>query len=275
MPARQRVLAAARRVGYGHPVIDVRPPAVAGTFYPGDAAVLRRTLDELLAAASPAPAGAACPKALIVPHAGYIYSGAIAASAFARVAPFAEAITRVVLIGPAHRMYVDGLATPGAERLATPLGEVAVDPAARELPADPRAHAREHALEVELPFLQRVCPRAQVVPVIGSRATSDEVAALLDALDGPGTLFVISSDLSHYEPYAQGRLHDAATAERIVALDATLAGEDACGALGINGLLRLAQRRGLRAEAIDLRSSGDTAGGRDEVVGYGAFAVYA
>lgn len=257
---------------------NVRPPAVAGTFYPARADVLAHTVDTLLAAAPPPAPGAACPKALIVPHAGYIYSGAIAAAAFARIAPFADRITRVVLVGPAHRRFVDGLATPGAARLATPLGELEVDPAAAELPASPEAHAREHCLEVELPFLQRVAPRATIVPVIGSRARPAEVGALLERLwGGPETLIVISSDLSHYQPYAAAREHDARTAERIVALDATIEPEDACGALAINGLLWLARRIHAEIEVLDLRSSGDSgkAGGKDEVVGYGAFAVSA
>lgn len=256
--------------------MDVRPPAVAGTFYPADRTVLARAIDALVAAAPVPDPAAPCPKALVVPHAGYVYSGPIAAAAFARVASFADRITRVVLIGPAHRMFVDGLATPGAARLATPLGEIAVDPAAGELPADPRAHAREHCLEVELPFVQRLLPHAAIVPIIGSRANAAAVGALLESLwGGPETLIVISSDLSHYQPYAEGRAHDIRTAERIVALDPTLDGEDACGAIGLNGLAWLARRRGLRLELVDLRSSGDTGGGRDEVVGYGAFAGYA
>jgi AmmeMemoRadiSam system protein B len=252
----------------------VRPPAVAGTFYPADPGELVRALDTHLAAAK--PAAGPCPKALIVPHAGYIYSGPIAASAFARIAPFGEHIERVVLIGPAHRMYVEGLATPGAAKLRTPLGDV--EALAGELPANPAAHAREHCLEVELPFLQHLAPRAKVLPVIGSSARPAEVAALLERhWGGPETLIVVSSDLSHFEPYADAARHDRRTADRIVALDATLEGEDACGAIGINGLLHLARGKGLRVELLDLRSSGDTAGRprvTDEVVGYGAFAVY-
>jgi AmmeMemoRadiSam system protein B len=256
-------------------VQDVRPAAVAGTFYPANAGELRRVVDAYLANAGVAPSPDACPKAVIVPHAGYIYSGSVAASAFARVAAYGHRIARIVLVGPAHRLFVDGLAAPGAAHLRTPLGDVEVDRAAAELPAHPAAHAREHCLEVELPFLQRVAPHAKIVPVIGSRARPDEVAALLDRLwGGAETLFVISSDLSHYEPYVDAARHDARTAARIVALDATIAAEDACGAIGINGLLWLARRRRLRVELVDLRSSGDTAGTRDEVVGYGAFAAY-
>jgi len=255
-------------------VLDTRPPAVAGLFYPRDPGELAREVDALLAAVRAVPPGP-CPKALIVPHAGYIYSGPIAASAFARVAPHGESIERVVLIGPAHRVFVPGLATPGAARLATPLGEVVVADEARELAANPAAHAKEHALEVILPFVQRVCPRARVVPVIGSRATPAEVGALLERYwGGRETLIVISSDLSHYEPYDVGRRRDTRTAERIVALDATLDGEDACGAIGIDGLLWLARAKHLRVELLDLRSSGDTAGDRARVVGYGAFACY-
>jgi MEMO1 family protein len=258
----------------------VRVPAVAGSFYPADAGELRTEVDRLLAeAAASVPAGARCPKALIVPHAGYVYSGPIAASAFARVAPYAARIERVVLVGPTHRVFVASLASPGAQRLRTPLGELEVDGEALralpELAADPAAHAREHSLEVMLPFLQRVVPRARIVALAGSRAAPEEVGRVLAALwGGPETLIVISSDLSHYLPYMDARARDTRTAARIVARDTSIAGDEACGAIGINGLLWLARERGLRVELLDLRSSGDTAGSRDQVVGYGAFAVY-
>ena len=252
----------------------VRAPAVAGSFYPGAAGELGATVDRLLAAVA-VPANAPCPKALIVPHAGYVYSGPIAASAFARLKPHAERIERVVLVGPAHRVYVEGLVSPGAARLRTPLGELAVDAAAAEFPANPAAHAREHSLEVELPFLQRVVPHATIVPLAGSRAKPEVVAAALAKLwGGPETVIVISSDLSHYLPYAEGRRIDEQTCARIVALDASIRGEEACGSIGINGLLWIAKQKQLRVELVDLRSSGDTAGTRDEVVGYAAFALY-
>ncbi len=256
----------------------VRAPAVAGTFYPASAADLGATVDRLLASVS-VPRGGSCPKALIVPHAGYVYSGPIAASAFARVAPYADCITRVVLVGPAHRVFVSGLVSPGVARLSTPLGELEVDLEAlallRDVAADARPHAREHSLEVELPFLQRVAPRAKIVPLAGTRADPEFVGRTLETLwGGPETLIVISSDLSHFLPYADARATDARTAARIVALDTTLAGEDACGSIGINGLAWLARKRKLRIELVDLRNSGDTAGRRDEVVGYGAFAGY-
>jgi AmmeMemoRadiSam system protein B len=252
---------------------SVRPPAVAGSFYPASPDALASTVDALLAAV---PRDSRRPKAIVVPHAGYIYSGPIAASPFARVPADIE---RVVLIGPAHRVYVDGLAWPGVSHLRTPLGDLEVDVAAierlPELEANPVAHAREHALEVELPFLQKVAPRAKLVPLVASRARPEAVGAVLAALwGGSETLIAISSDLSHYLSYAAGRARDRATATRIVDRDPTLAGDDACGATAVNGLSWLARERGLAVELIDLRSSGDTAGPRDEVVGYGAFAYY-
>jgi hypothetical protein len=254
--------------------VTVRPPAVAGTFYPAARSELGRMVDALLAAA-PQVVGP-CPKVLIVPHAGYVYSGPIAASAFARLAPHSDTIERVVVVGPAHRVAIDGLAWPGVSRLSTPLGEIDVDIAAiagvPELAASVAAHAREHSLEVELPFLQRVAPRATVVPLVVGRARPEQVGRVLDALwGGPETLIVISSDLSHYEPYDLGRAHDERTVARIVDGDTSLRGEDACGAAGLNGLAWVARKRQLRVELIDLRSSGDTAGRRDEVVGYAAF----
>ena len=248
---------------------------MAGTFYPGSPHELGSTVDRLLAAVDVTPS--TCPKALIVPHAGYIYSGPIAATAFARVKPFGDRITRVVLIGPAHRVYVEGLVSPGAARMRPPLGELAVDEAALRdlgLPENEAAHAREHSLEVELPFLQRVTPNAKLVPLAGTRAKPELVGAALEKLwGGPETLIVISSDLSHYLPYGDGRRIDEQTCKRILA-GQPVEGERACGSIGINGLLWVAQRRQLRIELLDLRSSGDTAGPRDAVVGYGAFALY-
>jgi AmmeMemoRadiSam system protein B len=255
-------------------VQEVRPAAVAGRFYPGSRDELARAIDSLLAAA---PASGACPKAIIAPHAGYVYSGPIAASVFARIR--GRTIERVILVGPAHREFVDGLAWPGAARLATPLGEIEVDvdaiAALPELRANPSAHAREHCLEVELPFVQTIAPGAKVVPLLASRATPEQVGRVLERLwGGPETLIVISSDLSHYHPYATAQAKDRNTIDQILARKPTLDGDQACGAVGINGLSWLAAKKQLRVELVDLRNSGDTAGSKDEVVGYGALAYY-
>jgi AmmeMemoRadiSam system protein B len=250
---------------------------VAGTFYPASAEALGRMVDRLLEDAR-VPAGP-CPKALIVPHAGYVYSGPIAAAAFARVAPHGARLSRAVVIAPAHRVPVDGVVGPGCDRFRTPLGEIEVDAealaAVPEVGASAAAHAHEHAVEVELPFLQRVAPRARVVPLVAGRARPERVGGVLEALwGGRETLVVVSSDLSHYLPYEAARAADAATAGQIEAGGPPLRSEQACGAVGVNGLLHVARRRGLRIERLDLRSSGDTAGPRHEVVGYGAFALY-
>jgi MEMO1 family protein len=260
-------------------VDSVREPAVAGMFYPESASELAATVGQLLAgAASDGGEPGRCPKALIVPHAGYVYSGPIAATAFALLAPHAARIQRVVLVGPAHREVVDGLVWPDAARLATPLGELEVDVEAIArlgISGNARAHAHEHCLEVMLPFLHYLMPHAKVIPLLGSRQSPAQVGAVLEALwGGPETVIVISSDLSHYLPHDAARQRDAATAARILALDTTLSGDDACGALAIDGLTWLAKRKRLRVAQLDLRSSGDTAGSRDRVVGYGAFAFY-
>ena len=258
----------------------VRPAAVAGSFYPGDPAALAAEVAGYLAGAPRGAGDARAPKAIIAPHAGYVYSGPVAASVYARLAPLHGRIRRVVLAGPAHRVHVHGVAIPSVRAFASPLGEVALDTAALEaigaLPfveTSDRAHALEHSLEVHLPFLQSVLGDFRLVPLVVGDARPDEMAALLEALwGGAETLVVVSSDLSHYLPYEAARARDAGTARAILRLDARLAGEDACGAAPVNGLLELARRRGLEAQLVDLRNSGDTAGGRDRVVGYGAFA---
>lgn len=258
--------------------LDHRPAAVAGTFYPAVPRHLEGEVDELLRHAG-APPGRP-PKALIVPHAGYRYSGPVAASAYACLRPWAERIHRVVLAGPAHRAYFVGLALPEASVFETPLGPVEVDEEAlARIPGvarSARAHAREHSLEVQLPFLMRVLPRFKIVPLVVGDAGGEEVAAVFDALwGGPETLIVVSSDLSHYLPYDVGRRRDEATARHIVELvPAPVDHEEACGATPVNGLIVSARRRGLAPALLDLRSSGDTAGDRAEVVGYGAFAFY-
>lgn len=261
---------------------STRPPAVAGRFYPGRAAELDATIRELLAKVE-APSAEDPPKALIAPHAGYVYSGPVAASAYARLRPHAERIERVVLLGPAHRVYLDGLALPEATRFATPLGEIAIDAElAAELARLPQvirsdaAHAAEHSLEVQLPFLQEVLGEFSLIPLVVGRASPSDVAEVLaKAWGGPETLIVISSDLSHYHGYEQAQRLDRATAEFIVeSRGPGVDPERACGAKCIDGLLELGRRRPMRIELLDLRNSGDTAGPRDQVVGYGAFAVH-
>jgi AmmeMemoRadiSam system protein B/AmmeMemoRadiSam system protein A len=258
----------------------VRPPAVAGSFYPGETDVLKRDVHAMLAAAQ-VPQGAAVPKAIIVPHAGFIYSGPIAASAYARLAPARYTITRVVLIGPAHRVAFSGIAVSTADGFDTPLGRIPVDkPAVARIATLPgvggldQAHAQEHSLEVQLPFLQAALDYFMLVPMVAGNVDPDQVADVLDALwGGNETLIVISSDLSHYLDYAAARRTDGATRSAIERLDATPIGfEQACGRVGVAGLLKVAKRRGLAVETLDVRNSGDTAGPRDRVVGYGAWA---
>ncbi|MEP7068615.1 MAG: AmmeMemoRadiSam system protein B [Usitatibacter sp.] len=259
---------------------EIRPAAVAGSFYPGDAAALAAEVAAYLAEAAPACARARAPKAIIAPHAGFMYSGAIAGSIYARLVPSRGIVRRVVLAGPAHRVYVEGAAIPSTHAFASPLGAVALDTdalaALRALPfveVSDRAHAHEHSLEVHLPFLQSVLGDFSLVPIVVGDASPREMAQLLDAVwGGAETLIVVSSDLSHYLPYDSARRRDGDTARAILALDATLASEEACGAAPINGLLQAARAHGLVPEMVDLRNSGDTAGSRERVVGYGAFA---
>jgi len=256
----------------------VRRPAVAGMFYPGEAARLRETVESLLAKASPRDLR---PKALIVPHAGYIYSGPVAASAYRLLEPIAAGIRRVVLLGPSHYVPFKGLALPSATRLATPLGEVAVDAVSAEsvkrfaaVKVRDDAHAREHSLEVQLPFLQVALGEFTIVPLAVGSALAEDTAEVLDALwGGAETLIVVSSDLSHYHPYATAAVVDRETTEAIERLDGRfIDGERACGCHPIRGLLHCVRRRGLRVTTLDQRNSGDTAGDKSRVVGYGAWA---
>jgi MEMO1 family protein len=259
---------------------NVRPPAVAGRFYPHGADELRHMVADFLRNIK--PDAAPVPKAVIAPHAGYIFSGPIAASACARFAPAREVIRRVVLIGPSHHVAFDGLAASSAEAFETPLGLVPVDTAAvrgicllPQVALADEAHAREHALEVHLPFLQVVLDEFKIVPLLTGNVTDLQVAEVIGLLwGGPETRFVISSDLSHYHDYAEARELDLTTSHAIE----EFRGEDisepqACGRVSIRGLLRAAQPRGLHARTVDLRNSGDTAGPRNEVVGYGAFVL--
>jgi AmmeMemoRadiSam system protein B len=252
----------------------IRPAAVAEMFYPGDAAVLQASIDEMLAGA-PAPGGL-LPKAIIVPHAGYVYSGSVAAPAYRLVAELRSSVRRVVLVGPAHRVAVRGLALPTVDAFATPLGTIPIDQEAcaaiaglPQVVSNDAAHAEEHALEVQLPFLQSVLGAFSLVPLVVGAATTAEVAEVLERLwGGDETLIVISSDLSHFLPYDAAREVDVKTVDKMLRLDATIDHERACGGTPVNGLLAVAKARGLSPKLLDLRNSGDTAGDRSRVVGY-------
>ena len=259
---------------------QIRRAAVAGLFYASDVHTLAADVQHLLDNV-PATADRGVPKALIVPHAGYLYSGPVAAHAYARLrGARSSAIRRVVLIGPAHRAYVRGIALPDVDLFETPLGRVALDAEAihelAQLPGimfDDAAHAAEHALEVQLPFLQTVLEDFTLVPMAVGEASGDDVAAALECVWGDDeTLVVVSSDLSHYHPYRDARAIDARTVAHIVAGTRDLEDPEACGATSINGLIRCARSQRLAAKLLDCRNSGDTAGERSRVVGYAAFA---
>lgn len=257
----------------------IRYPAVAGQFYPGDAQRLKRSVDQFLAEGSIEWEEA--PKAIVAPHAGYIYSGPIAGAAFSYLARADGAVKKVVLIGPAHWAATHGLATSEAEAFATPLGTIPVDRDSlqsieplRQVTLSERAHKREHCLEVQLPFLQTIFSDFEIVPLVVGDAPPDEVAEVLDTLwGGPETVVVISSDLSHYNDYATATRLDRETSSRIESLRPVTEGQ-ACGRKAINGLLHLARQRKMTAKTVDLRNSGDTAGPRDRVVGYGAYVFW-
>lgn len=255
-----------------------RRPAVAGIFYPDDPRELTRDVQTYLASAQPAR-GARTPKALIAPHAGYVYSGPVAASAYAALE--GASVRRVVLLGPSHRVALRGLAAPTSDVFTTPLGPIPLDRATLDalcrLPQVSErddAHAAEHSLEVHLPFLQAVLGEFSLVPLVVGDATAEEVAEVLDAVwDGPETLIVVSSDLSHYYDAETARRLDAATTRAIATLDPSgLDSESACGRVPVRGLLVAARERGLTCEVLDVRNSGDTAGPSDRVVGYGSYA---
>ncbi len=252
-------------------------------FYPAGPEELARDVDSLLQRAKAAPVGRSFPKALIVPHAGYMYSGAVAAHAYNLLREARGVVRRVVLLGPCHRVAVRGLALPAAGAFETPLGRIEIDSeAVAQVSALPQVsvsaatHAQEHALEVQLPFLQQVLGEFRLVPLVVGAAAAEEVAGVLEALwGGDETLIVISSDLSHFHPYGEAREIDGATVRQILAFDADIDHEQACGATPIGGFLLAAKRRGLEAELVDLCNSGDAAGGRDRVVGYASIAYRA
>lgn len=258
--------------------ISLRPPAVAGMFYPAATTALTLEIAQLLSAVPANPA--LHPKAVIVPHAGYIYSGPIAASIYATLASLRGTIHRIVLLGPTHRVAVDGLALPSCDAFSTPLGAITIDQKAvadiRNMPQiviSDSAHAQEHSLEVQLPFLQTLFGEFTLIPLAVGRATTEAVAEVIERLwGGEETLIVVSSDLSHYLPYDAARRADAQTAKSIMELELLVSHDQACGATPVNGLLHAARAHDLRVKMIDLRNSGDTAGDKSRVVGYGAFA---
>ena len=258
---------------------DVRPAAVAGMFYPDSPKPLGAEVRAYLAAAE-STTRHGWPKALIVPHAGYVYSGPVAASAYVQLVPGRETVRRVVMLGPVHRVPVRGLALPAASAFATPLGIVEIDAQAaqlaRSLPqvvVSAAAHAHEHSLEVQIPFLQSVLADFSILPFAVGDASPEEVAAVIELLwGGEETVIVVSSDLSHYHPYGDARRIDRQTVDDIQALVSTLDHEQACGATPINGFALCARRHALSPTLLDLRNSGDTAGDKSRVVGYAAFA---
>jgi len=258
----------------------IRASAVAGMFYEADPARLQAQLAGLLPRS--APAAVTRPKVLIVPHAGYVYSGSTAAAAFSRLEPLRAEIRRVVLLGPAHRVYLQGMALPSVDAFATPLGNVPLDrPTLEAIAGMPgvcisdEAHREEHSLEVQLPFLQTLLARFTLVPVVVGACEPGRVAAVIDELwGGAETLVVISSDLSHFHPYHEAREIDAATCARILEKSTGLSGDEACGARVVNGLMSSRHCRNLNVELLAACNSGDTAGSRQRVVGYGAFQLY-
>lgn len=260
----------------------VRPPAVAGMFYPDDPVRLRALLRSCFADAVTPAASAEPPRALVVPHAGLVYSGPVAASAYLRLGAARDAIRRVVLLGPSHRVPLRGVGLTSATEWRTPLGSVPIDHrhddrllAHAFVTTHDEAHAPEHSLEVQLPFLQAVLDEFELLPLIVGDADVDEVAALIEAVQaGDDTVVVVSTDLSHYHRYADAQRLDARTAAAIVGRrDGKIADLDACGARPLRGLLRTAVLHDLEVEQLDLRNSGDTSGDHSRVVGYGAFAL--
>ncbi len=254
----------------------VRAPAVAGTFYPANDVELASTVDSMLHDSKES-----APKVIIAPHAGYVYSGEVAGLAYSRLKNATTPITRVVLLGPSHRVGFKGIAATSSTAYSTPLGNIPIDSAAVQSVLTQsgtgfldEAHTSEHSLEVHLPFLQRAIGPFSLVPLVVGDATKEEVAGVLNTLwGGPETLIVISSDLSHYHAYEDAQQIDADTSRKILALETDLVGEQACGCRPLNGLLQVLKDRGLKVEEIDVRNSGDTAGTRDKVVGYGAYVV--
>lgn len=260
----------------------IRQPAVAGAFYPDDASVLSADINAFIAANSPGSGPDIAPKAIVVPHAGYVYSGGVAASAYGLLAPFKNQIKKVILLGPCHRVALHGAALSSAHAFATPLGNVEIDHGfddallkLSQVSVFDETHLQEHSLEVQLPFLQSVLGNDfKLIPMVVGDASTDEVSEILELLwGGPETLIVISTDLSHFLSYDGAKKVDGDTCRAIENLDLDAIGDyQACGRVPLKGLLHLAAKKGLAVTTLDLKNSGDTAGPRERVVGYGAWA---
>lgn len=256
-----------------------REPAVAGMFYPENPQVLKEQVDDFLLGGRQQHI---IPKALIVPHAGYIYSGAIAATAYRLLKPITHQLSRVILLGPSHHVPLAGLSTSSATFFSTPLGDIPIDQSGIDallklslIDVSDDAHQFEHSLEVQLPFLQRAIDRFQLLPLVVGNASAELVAEVLRCVwGGDETLVVVSSDLSHYHPYRDAQRLDRETTTMMEQYDSRLVGTQACGCNAVNGLLKLAKNERMTVRTLDLRNSGDTAGDKDSVVGYGAYAIY-
>lgn len=261
---------------------DVRFPAVAGAFYPGDSTTLHNQIQGFLKEALTCEG--MIPKAIIAPHAGYVYSGPVAASAYKTLLPYADQIKKVVLLGPSHRVYLYGLAVSTARAYATPLGEVLLNSEiTKDLTSEydfvrymDEAHAMEHSLEVQIPFLQETLENFTLIPLVVGEASSDQITEVIQKLwGGSETLIVISTDLSHFLDYSSAQKMDAKTANAIENFDdRALHDDSACGRYPVKGLLKAAHQKKMKIKRVDLRNSGDTAGGQDRVVGYGSWILY-
>ena len=267
---------------------SVRPPAVASLFYPGEAAELKQNLREMLEKASEAedpnedlPAGQHL-RALIVPHAGYVYSGTTAALAYHLLRKNRDDFHRILLLGPAHRVWLEGIAFPGTDAFETPLGRIPLaKQQIRELLRFPEvqlrddAHQDEHCLEVQLPFLQEILNEFELIPAVVGEISPDSLSGLLEnLLEDPQNLLLLSTDLSHFHSYSEAQAIDQKTAEAIESFeDEKILPEQACGAHPLRGLLRHARIQGWKIQRLGLCNSGDTAGSKDRVVGYGAWAL--
>ena len=259
----------------------IRQPAVAGMFYPADKQSLKNDIHQYLNKVSVEQKEN--PKAIVVPHAGYIYSAPIAASAFKQIIPYKDKIKRVVLLGPSHRIAFTGLAVPESDVFNTPLGNIPIDQKSIQLLSglpqvivSDQAHRQEHSLEVQLPFLQEILGEFSLIPLVVGDADRFEVAEVINRLWGDEhTLIVISTDLSHFHEYNEAKQLDRATSDAIVNLKPDLIGyDDACGRNGLKGMMTVAEEKNLSVDILDLRNSGDTAGDKNRVVGYGAYVFH-